>query len=321
MAKYALVSIMGNVGSTLGSQGGSYGLIATRMIRDYFPQDQIDVNPKSHTWKYYDALFVCEGVNFMPGSYNIPGGPQPEHYEKMQAMADYKGPVKFINKEFDFEGFNKRIKIENAEFPVGNLVNLFMDFGKKSRQAVISDSHGLSVWKPKRTLDFTPGRTLHGFMKRVTPTEINDKYDETTLYFGNIDLRFHLMRQEDPISATINLFTKYVDFAKQLTDCTLVELLPVEHESRKIPGTGLYKKQPFFGTREERMRLRKVANKIMNESGLKVIQWPEEWIDADGTKMLDILEQKSSVHLRPKNYPYLNELLYVPQQSNGSIEP
>ena len=217
MAKYALVSIMGNVGSTLGSQGGSYGLIATRMIRDYFPQDQIDVNPKSHTWKYYDALFVCEGVNFMPGSYNIPGGPQKEHYEKMQAMADYKGSVKFINKEFDFEGFNKRIKIENAEFPVGNIVNLFMDFGKKSRQAVISDSHGLSVWKPKRTLDFTPGRTLHGFMKRVTPTEINDKYDETTLYFGNIDLRFHLMRQEDPISATINLFTKYVDFAKQLT--------------------------------------------------------------------------------------------------------
>jgi len=321
MARYALVSIMGNVGSTLNSQGGAYGLIATRMIRDYFPQDQIDVNPKSHTWKDYDALFVCEGVNFMEGSFNVPGGPQKEHYEKMQAMADFKGGVKFINKEFDFEGFNKRIKIENAEFPVGNLVNLFMDFGKKSRQAVISDSHGLSVWKPKYTLDFTPGRTLHGFLKRSTPEEINEKYDEVTLYFGNIDNRFHLMRQEDPIAATIDLFIKYVDFAKQLTDCTLVELLPVEHESRKIPGTGLYKKQPFFGTREERMRLRKVANKIINESGLKVIKWPEEWIDEDGTKMLDILEQKSSVHLRPKNYPYLNELLYVPQQSNGSIEP
>jgi hypothetical protein len=124
------------------------------------------------------------------------------------------------------------------------------------------------------------------------------------------------MRQSDPIAATIDLFTKYVNFAKELKDCTLVELLPVEHESRKIPGTGLYKKQPFFGTREERMKLREVANKIINESGLKVIRWPEEWIDADGTKMLDILEQKSSVHLRPKNYPYLNELIHVPQQSN-----
>ena len=131
-----MISMMGNVGSTLNSQGGSYGLIATRMVRDYFPQDQIDVNPKPETWKDYDALFVCEGVNFMEGSFNVPGGPQPEHYEKMQAMADYKGIVKFINKEFDFEGFNKRIKIENAEFPVGNLVNLFMDYGKQTRKAV-----------------------------------------------------------------------------------------------------------------------------------------------------------------------------------------
>ena len=195
-----------------------------------------------------------------------------------------------------------------------------MDFGKKSRQAVISDSHGLSVWKPGYTLDFTPGRTLHGFLKRSTPEQINEKYDETTLYFGNIDLRFHLMRQESPVAATISLFSKYVEFAKQLKDCTLVELLPVEHESRKIPGTGLYKKQPFFGTREERMNLRKIANEIIEESGLKVIRWPAEWIDADGTKMLDILEQKSSVHLRPKFYPYLNELTHVPQQSNRSIE-
>jgi hypothetical protein len=300
---------MGNVGSTLGSQGGAYGLIATRMIRDYFPQDQIDVNPKSHTWKDYDALFVCEGVNFMEGSFNVPGGPQPEHYEKMQAIADFKGGVKFINKEFDFEGFNKRIKIENAEFPVGNLVNLFMDFGKKSRQAVISDSHGLSVWKPKRTLDFTPGRTLHGFLKRSTPEEINEKYDETTLYFGCIDVRFHLMRQENPKQATIDLFTRYVEFAKQLKDCTLATIIPVEHESRKIPGTGLYKKKPFFGTRAERQELVEIANEIIKNSGLKYIAWPDEWNDATGEKMLDILESRQSVHLKPKNYPYINEIL------------
>ena len=311
MARYALVSIMGNVGSTSNSQGGAYGLIATRMIRDYFPQDQIDVNPKPDTWKDYDALFVCEGVNFMEGSFNVPGGPQPLHYEKMQAMADYKGGVKFMNKEFDFEGFNKRIKIENAEFPIGNLVDLFMSYGKQNRKCVIGDSHALSVWRPKYSLDFTAGRTLHGFMKRVTPAEINEKYDEVTLYFANIDLRFHLMRQAEPQRATIDLFKKYVEFAKQLKSPTLVELLPVEHESRKIPGTGLYKKQPFFGTRNERMELRSLANAIMHESDLPIITWPQEWIDEDGTKMLDILEQKSSVHLRPKNYPYINEITNV----------
>lgn len=309
MSKYALVSMLGNVGSTLGSQGGGYGLIATRMVKDYFPEDQVDVNVSPETWQDYDALFICEGVNFVPGSFNVPGGPQPLHYEKMKAIGNYKGIVKFINNEFDFEGFNKRLKIENLNFPTGNFVDLFNWYGNKTRKCVVGDSHALSVWRPTYSLNFTPGRTLHGFLKRNTPEEINEKYDEVVLYFGNIDARFHLMRQENPAAATGDLFRRYVEFAKQLNNVTLVNLLPIEHESRKIPGTGLYKKQPFFGTRQERQRLRDTANRIINNSGLKTIQWPNEWVDNDGTKMLDILEMKQSVHLKPKHYVYLSEIV------------
>jgi hypothetical protein len=309
MSKYALVSMMGNVGSTLNSQGGGYGLIATKMIKDFFPEDQIDVNVSPEKWQDYDALFICEGVNFVPGSYNIIGGPQPIHYEKMKAIGNYKGIVKFINNQFDFEGFNKRLKIENLNFPVGNFVDLFKSYGKQTRKCVIGDSHALSVWRPKFALDFTPGRTLHGFLKRNTPEEINEKYDEVVLYFANIDLRFHLMRQEKPFSATVDLFTRYVEFAKQLNNVTLVNLLPVEHESRKIPGTGLYKKQPFFGTRSERQELVEIANEIIKNSGLKYIAWPDEWNDETGEKMLDILESRQSVHLKPKNWKYIDEIL------------
>ena len=241
MSKYALVSMMGNVGSTLNSQGGGYGLIATKMVKDFFPEDQIDVNVSPEKWQDYDALFICEGVNFVPGSFNVPGGPQNLHYEKMKAIGNYKGIIKFINNQFDFEGFNKRLKIENLNFPVGNFVDLFNSYGNKTRKCVIGDSHALSVWRPKYSLNFTPGRTLHGFLKRNTPELMNEVFDETVLYFGNIDIRFHLMRQEKPFSATVDLFTRYVEFARQLNNVTLVNLLPVEHESRKIPGTGLYK--------------------------------------------------------------------------------
>ena len=309
MSKYALISMLGNVGSTLGSQGGGYGLIATKMVKDFFRDDQVDVNVSPETWNEYDALFVCEGVNFVPGSFNVPGGPQPLHYEKMKAMGNYKGIVKFINNQFDFEGFNKRLKIEDVNFPSGNFIDLFNWSGNKTRKCVVGDSHALSVWRPTYGLNFTPGRTLHGFLKRNTPELMNEVFDEVILYFGNIDLRFHLMRQENPAAATGDLFRRYVEFAKQLNNVTLVNLLPVEHESRKIPGTGLYKKQPFFGTREERQRLRDTANRIINNSGLKTIQWPDEWVDNDGTKMLDILEMKQSVHLKPKHYPFLNEIV------------
>lgn len=314
--KVALVSMMGNVGSTLNSQGGGYGLIATRMIKDlHGSDDTVDVNPKPNKWHSYDRLYVCEGVNFVEGSFNVPGGPQPEHYEKMKTMGTYQGPVVFVNKAFDFGGFNNRLKIEGLTFPNGTTIDLFKNYSKGRwsllrGKCVIGDSHALSVWRPTYSLDFTPGRTLHGFLKRRTPEEINEPwFDGIVLYFGNIDLRFHLMRQIDPISATANLFNRYVEFAKKLNDCTLVELLPVEHESRKIPGTGLYKGQPFYGTRSQRMNLRNIANQIIRDSGLKVISWPEEWIDEDGTKMLDILEQKQSVHLRPKNWKFIEEIL------------
>ena len=305
-----LVSMMGNVGATLNSQGGGYGLIQTKMLWDNHPHDTVDVNPPPSTWGNYDLLYICEGVNFVVGSFNVPGGPQPLHTEKMKAIADFKGELRYSNSVFDFSKFNQRLKIE-ATFPETNRIafyNTFLAHGLESRKGVIGDSHALSVWKPEHSLDFTAGRTLHGFLRRETVEEINSRFDEVTLYFGNIDLRFHLMRQENPQQATADLFNRYVDFAKQLKKATLVELLPVEHESRKIPGTGLYKKQPFFGTRSERMQLREIANEIINNSGLEVIQWPTEWIDEDGTKMLDILEMKQSVHLRPKHYPYLTEI-------------
>ena len=308
--KIGLVSMMGNVGATLNSQGGGYGLIQTKMLFDEHPHDTVDVNPPPSTWGNYDLLYVCEGVNFVEGSFNVPGGPQPLHTEKMKAIAEFKGELRYSNSLFDFNKFNQRLKVE-ATFPETNAIafyNTFLAHGLVSRKGVIGDSHALSVWKPGHSLDFTAGRTLHGFLRRESVEQINNRFDETTLYFGNIDLRFHLMRQENPQQATADLFNRYVDFAKQLKKATLVELLPVEHESRKIPGTGLYKKQPFFGTREERMQVREIANEIINNSGLAVIQWPSEWIDADGTKMLDILEMKQSVHLRPKHYPYLTEI-------------
>lgn len=304
MKKIALVSMMGNVGSTLNSQGGGYGLIVTKMVRDSLPNDTVDANPHPSTWSTYDAIFVAEGVNFMEGSFNIPGGPQPLHYEKMKAISAYTGPVKFINVKFDFVGFNKRLKLD-LTFPEGDLVNLFHDCCKQTRQGVIGDSHALSVWQPGWCLDFTAGRTLHGFLKRANADEINAKYDKTILYFGNIDLRFHLMRQPNPKSATIDLFNRYIKFCLKLNKPTIVELLPVEHESRKLPGTGLYKGEKFFGSREERMELREIANSIMKDSyGVKFLQWPKEWIDADGTKMLDVLEMKQSVHIKPKNYMF-----------------
>lgn len=305
--KIGLISILGNVAQSLNNQGGGYGLIMTKIIKTRFSNDTIDINPEPNTWGAYDKLLVCEGVNYTEGAVNIIGGPQPIHKEKMQAISDYRGIVEFVNKSFDFDKFNKRVNVENPTWPNAELINCFLNSNKK---LAIGDSHILSAWKSEYDLSFNPGKTLFGWLKNANADQLNAEYPENViLYFGNIDLRFHLARQEDPHQATQDLFTRYVEFAKKLNNPTLVQLIPVEHESRKIPGSGLYKKQPFFGTRQLRMELREIANSIIAESGLDYISWPEDWVDEDGTKMLDILESRQSVHIKPKYYCNLEEIL------------
>jgi hypothetical protein len=58
------------------------------------------------------------------------------------------------------------------------------------------------------------------------------------------------------------------------------------------------------------MELREIANDIMRDSyGVNFLDWPKEWIDEDGTKMLDVLEMKQSVHIKPKNYMFANQFI------------
>jgi hypothetical protein len=203
--------------------------------------------------------------------------------------------------------FNKRFGID-YQFTAINCIDFAKLHGNTTRKLVRGDSHSLSVWMPGFGLDRTDGKTLFGFLKDADTLvdTWNKKYDETVTYFSNIDLRFHLMRQPDPKQATKELFSRYMEFSSRLHNNTVVGLLPVENESRKLPGTGLYLKKPFFGTREERMELRQIAHDIIESSGQKYYMWPEEWVDQDGTKMFEYMEPKQSVHLKPRYYMFAN---------------
>ena len=323
--KAAIVSIISNVSKSLTHHGGGYARIMVKILRDYHPDISFDLNPDPSEWKNYDKLFLCEGVNFQgipiaqigdqiiraqnKIAYNIPGGPQEEHYKKIDAIANYTKDVVFVNNIFEFDVFSKRLKKNYDQWPKQSYKNYAIDYGVQNRKCVIGDSHSLSVWKVGFGLDRTDGKTLWNFLNTSNPEEINAKFDETITYFGNIDVRFHLHRQSDPEAATRDLFNRYVEFSKRLKNNTVVVPLPVEHESRKLPGTGLYKGEPFFGTREERMKYRQIGIDILKSSGIKLIEWPESWSEGDGTKMFEYMEPRQSVHLKPKYYAFANEIL------------
>lgn len=257
---------------------------------------ECDVLTQRDQWNDYPELIIFHGANFRPGSYNVIGGLNEGVFERIEKLQKYDGKIYSLD-GFDMQDFIVKRKLKDIKF--NKVISPIVTPMKKN--LAIGDSHILSVWpNSDYEINRTDGKTIFGYLKN--PPDLS-RYEKLIFYFGNIDLRFHLMRQSDPVQATRDLFTRYVTYLKSLKrDVTVTQLLPVEHESRKLPGTGLYRGEKFFGTREERMKLRDVAHEILDQSGLSVLRWPTEWVDENGMKMFEYMEPKQSVHLRPKFY-------------------
>ena len=307
--KAAVIGMLNNVGSSQSHHGGGYYHVMLSILNTYHPEG-LQVNPDPSTWSEYQRLYILEGVNYQENVFNFIGGPQPEHRTKLEAIAKFKGLIIAVNVPIDLNVFNKRIGVDH-KFDSIQPINYAKSHGHYTGKMVIGDSHSLSVWRPGFGLYRTDGKTLFGILKdeKELLNRWNQDYEETVTYFGNIDLRFHLMRQPDPKQATRDLFNRYMEFSSKLNNNTVIGLLPVEHESRKLPGTGLYLKKPFFGTRQERMELREIAHEIIKSSGQKYYIWPDEWVDEDGTRMFEYMEPKQSVHLKPRYYMFSKEFI------------
>lgn len=320
----ALIGMLSDVSSSMNHHGGGYHLITRKMLNEFRSEkglSEVDVNPDPESWCDYSELYIVESVNYMENSFNIIGGPTEVHKKKLIALANYlennKSKVQLIHRNFDFNLYNKRFGIDYTfDKHSFDVLNLTLNYGMNNRACIMGDSHSLSVWSKGYGISRVDGRTLFGMMKREKEYfpnwhEVTNKvYDKTITYFGNIDLRFHLANQPDPIAATKELFNRYVNYSSKLKNNTIVGLLPVENESRKIPKTGTYKEKNYFGSRELRMELRNVAHEIIKNSGQKYIFWPDDWIDADGTKMFEYMEPRQSVHLKPKYYLNADQLIF-----------
>lgn len=253
-----------------------------------------DVLKENDNWDQYDKLIIYHGVNFRPGKFNIIGGINDEVLLRAEKLNNYKGDLYSLD-GFQLNDFSKVRKL-NLYDSVEDIKLIELS---KRKNLVIGDSHSLSVW-PNENYEISrnDGKTLFGFLRLNIDLS---SYDHIIMYFGNIDLRFHLARQEDPVEATKKLFKRYVDYASKY-NVTLVTLLPVEDESRKIPQSGQYKGYNFFGSKEFRKYLREVANDIIIQSGLPYIEWPSSYLNKDGDLSFEVMEPKQSVHLRPKFY-------------------
>lgn len=305
-----MVGIISNPVKSLNSHNGGWTLVCKSIIEQKF-DCKLDILSEKDNWDLYDILIINEGVNFKSGIYNFFGGVQESTEIKLNKLKQFTNKVYSINQEIDYNDMckkRKELKEFNYNFKIPEVLDLSTCFTK----LILGDSHSISVYKPKYSISRNDGKTLHGFLKNGIKNYIENLTEELVFYAGNIDVRFHINRIPYPENNIENLCYELEKQLKELNlkKISLVGLLPIENESRKIPGTGKYKGQCFYGSQNERMYYVRYFNKLYKEM-CKRNNWTFlEW-DFNYEKELSFnnMEAKQSVHLRPSSYMFTNELI------------
>lgn len=300
--KRAIAGLTSNPAKSLNSHNAGWTLILKSIFN-------ADIVTEKDDWNIYDEIILSEGINYREGIFNFFGGVQDSFYTKLDKLNNFKGEVSSVNHMIDYNIVcNKRKELKGLSC---NKIPNVIDISKLNNRLILGDSHTVSIYKPGYSINRNDGKTLNGFLKIGLKNYIDDNIEELIFYAGNIDIRFHIHRfggRKAIVDLIKELFIQLQNL--NLKKITLVSLLPIEDESRKLPGTGLYKGKPFFGTKEERTYYVKEFNSLLKRGcdhyGYDLIEWD---FDYDKGLSFDDMESRQSVHLRPKSYKFLNQLL------------
>lgn len=177
-------------------------------------------------------------------------------------------------------------------------------------RVVAGDSHAICMYRPGWFVNSVPFKTLHGALKEGLQSFIEPHHEIAEFYFGNIDVRHHLMRQPNPEEATRDLANRYHVQLSSLSvkEVYAYELLPIENESRALPKTGYYKGTPFYGDWASRETIRLIfkdeMKKLCANSRVNFIEWVDYLMNDKGELDFAHMEKPKSVHLSRASYPH-----------------
>jgi hypothetical protein len=196
------------------------------------------------------------------------------------------------------------------------------DLDRKS--LVLGDSHAIAAWRPDAYLTRLDGQTLNGalnlgfseWIKEYAQGSNGSELSSLRTYFGNIDIRHHICRLAEDASEqrrmAVGLADRYLTEllrckeAYKLETVEIVAALPIENETRRLPKTGYYKGQPFWGSWAERNDVCKAFNDALRYRsaflGFDVIEWPDHFINEASELDFDVMEKPRSVHVSPEHY-------------------
>jgi hypothetical protein len=305
--------------------------------------------PQEHTAKYFERLIWPENdhCHYVSLDYPMPDygyrcKRKRDRADETSKMSEYWKNVDWDKVQERCEGATDWILDPGVQFTLpyagrtkAEWVNQVVNIHHVHRRLVMGDSHTPSAYVPKSIVLRKDGRTLRGILKKSIKKEAIDfgydwdQIDEVSCYYGNIDIRHHLCREEDPIQAAKDMIRDYEAELRKYPNkmFEVVTPLPIEDESRKLPSTGYYLKTPFFGSRKQRQEVvdvfRTELHEMTQRNGWKLFSWPEHWYKMDGVEFMStVMERPRSVHLARKYYRWnlvedrLNDLLLSTKKVN-----
>jgi hypothetical protein len=295
------------------------------------------------SWDNYDTVYLYHGMEFQ-GSLNLFGGASKESavfYERL-----IKTNSKLISLDIPMPDYGqlctgrlsacddywRNIPWQTVSQKCQTITSITHPL--VTDKLVIGDSHAFSVYQSGYNVIRKDARTLRGVLKKTIRKEMLDhgidpgNINTITTYYGNIDIRHHLMRETNPTGEIDLLLAEYEKQIKELDikNVEVVSPLPIEDESRRLPKTGYFKDTPFYGSQEERAELVNYFShqlaRICERNGWNNFTWPNNWYTISPLEyMKTYMERPKSVHLAPKfhrwNY-WKNEPNVV--EVNSSLE-
>lgn len=311
--KIGLTGVLGKPSTRLSSHNAGYTFYAKSRLEEFF-KSEVEVIEMSEA-EDFDAIVLTEGVNFREGSYNLFGGVSDKLIENLKCLHSFLGKVYSFGPEtIDYTGLVQK-RISELVFTMPETIKITEDDFINSK-FIIGDSHSLSVYEKGFGLSRNDGKTLHGFLTEGIESFIPEGEIEIfRMYAGNIDVRHHLCRlfTEDEVFEAVdkmigNLEAQLSDLMlDRVNSIELVELLPIENESRKLPKTGYFEGKPFHGDWAIRNAVRNYFNDklemICDRNNFKLLKWPD-MTDLLGELDFGYMEARQSVHLAPKSYMF-----------------
>ena len=317
--KIAISALVGKLSPKPSSHKSGWAFMLCNQLVNAGYKNATVITDWTTDWSEFDVVLLEHGMEYK-GAFNIFGGANDELFHQINRLFT-KGP-RMYSLHHDMpsiaELIEKRLKtgselfktletrIEEAREICSGIQRV--DHIEKTDKLCFGDSHSFSQYTPGFMVNRNDGLTLFGTLKRGLLDYVYPWTNELRIYLGNIDIRHHLMRQDDPVSVLTKMMVQYEQTLQQsgIKTIEVIQALPIENESRQLPKTGYYKDTPFAGSWQERTDLVKLMNEMIvdmcTRNGWSTWKHSGAYKNPIGELSFDVMEKPKSVHIAREFY-------------------